>query len=199
MTPHKNVYEAWAAVMADVQAIGKNSINQSQNFSFRGVDDVMNAVGPAMREHGVMTIPHDPVVEHSDAGRSRSGNTMHRVTVVGRWSVASVTGDAFEMSAPGEALDAQDKATAKAMSVAFRTALLQALCIPTNEPDPDLGPEIGEKDAANLVLTSCGGDVEVAREEVQAAGLSWHDARGLVRLAGQINSRAVRTNTQEEK
>jgi hypothetical protein len=30
-----------------------------------------------------------------------------------------------------------DKAAPKAMSVAFRTALLQALALPTDEPDPD--------------------------------------------------------------
>jgi hypothetical protein len=34
-------------------------------------------------------------------------------------------------------MDSGDKATAKAMSVAMRTALLQALCLPTDEPDPD--------------------------------------------------------------
>jgi hypothetical protein len=34
-------------------------------------------------------------------------------------------------------MDSGDKATAKAMSVAYRTALLQVLCLPTDEPDPD--------------------------------------------------------------
>ena len=34
-------------------------------------------------------------------------------------------------------MDAGDKATAKAMSVAFRTALLQSLCLPTDDIDPD--------------------------------------------------------------
>ncbi len=34
-------------------------------------------------------------------------------------------------------MDGGDKATAKAMSVAFRIALLQALALPTSEPDPD--------------------------------------------------------------
>jgi hypothetical protein len=38
---------------------------------------------------------------------------------------------------PGEAFDSGDKSTAKAMSVAYRTALLQALTLPTDEPDPD--------------------------------------------------------------
>ena len=36
-----------------------------------------------------------------------------------------------------EAMDSGDKATAKAHSVALRTALLQTLMLPTNEPDPD--------------------------------------------------------------
>src|SRR5690606_34079164 len=36
----------------------------------------------------------------------------------------------------GEAMDSGDKATSKAMSVAFRTALIQALALPTDEPDP---------------------------------------------------------------
>jgi hypothetical protein len=34
-------------------------------------------------------------------------------------------------------MDAGDKATAKAMSVAFRTALLQSLSLPTDDVDPD--------------------------------------------------------------
>jgi hypothetical protein len=37
----------------------------------------------------------------------------------------------------GEGSDSLDKATSKAMSVAYRTALLQALCLPTSDPDPD--------------------------------------------------------------
>ena len=36
-----------------------------------------------------------------------------------------------------EAWDSGDKAAPKAMSVAFRTALLQALALPTDDPDPD--------------------------------------------------------------
>jgi hypothetical protein len=36
-----------------------------------------------------------------------------------------------------ESMDSGDKATAKAMSVAFRTALLQTLCLPTDDIDPD--------------------------------------------------------------
>jgi hypothetical protein len=46
-------------------------------------------------------------------------------------------GSHLETTVAGEAQDYGDKATPKAMSVAFRTALLQALALPTDEPDPD--------------------------------------------------------------
>jgi hypothetical protein len=46
-------------------------------------------------------------------------------------------GDHIECTTPGEGFDFGDKATSKAMSVACRTALLQTLCLPTDEPDPD--------------------------------------------------------------
>ena len=38
---------------------------------------------------------------------------------------------------PGESMDFGDKGAPKAMSVAYRIALLQTLCIPTDDPDPD--------------------------------------------------------------
>jgi hypothetical protein len=43
----------------------------------------------------------------------------------------------IEMEVCAEAIDSGDKSTAKAMSVAYRTALLQALTLPTDEKDPD--------------------------------------------------------------
>jgi hypothetical protein len=53
------------------------------------------------------------------------------------YTFIGANGDSIKATVVGEAMDAGDKATAKAMSVAFRTALLQALSLPTDEPDPD--------------------------------------------------------------
>jgi hypothetical protein len=58
-----------------------------------------------------------------------------RVTV--RYRFVGPGGDALETVVAAEAMDAGDKATSKAMSVAFRTALLQALALPTDDKDPD--------------------------------------------------------------
>jgi hypothetical protein len=62
---------------------------------------------------------------------------MGHVKVKVTYTFIGQAGDAISATVVGEAMDAGDKATAKAMSVAFRTALLQALCLPTDEPDPD--------------------------------------------------------------
>jgi hypothetical protein len=134
----QNVYSAWNSVMQQVQQVGKTGYNQSQGFSFRGVDAVVNAVGPALREHGVIVIP-DEIVENTateyTTGKydTRMVNRLVRI----RWKVVGPEGDLFTGESVGEAADAGDKAMSKAQSVAYRVFLLQALCIPTGDPDPD--------------------------------------------------------------
>lgn len=130
------IHEALAAVMADVGAVSKDSRNQSQGFNFRGIDAVVNAVGPVLRKHGVITLP---VVEdsHYDTIPTKNGGTMRQCTLTVRWRFVGPAGDQLEAVVIAEAMDSGDKATSKAHSVAYRTVLLQVLCIPTDEPDPD--------------------------------------------------------------
>jgi hypothetical protein len=131
------VNEALAAVMADVQAVAKTDRNTHQQFSFRGIDAVLNAVGPVLRRHGVVVVPD--VVSHTfetvEVGAKRS--LMGHVILHVRYVFVGPEGDQLACSVVGEAMDSGDKAVPKAMSVAFRTALLQALALPTDEPDPD--------------------------------------------------------------
>ncbi|QBP29843.1 ERF family ssDNA binding protein [Mycobacterium phage Halena] len=130
------VYEAWNRVMRDVQFISKNSRNQQQGFNFRGIDAVMNAVGPVLREHGVIVVP---MVEHHEVERyeSKSKALMANRVVRMSFEVFGPAGDSFVGSVYGEAADSGDKAMTKAESVALRTFLLQSLMLPTDEPDPD--------------------------------------------------------------
>lgn len=130
------VHEALAAVMADVQAVAKKDRNEHQKFSFRGIDAVVNAVGPALRKHGVVVVPSvDEVTYETVATTTGKPSTACRVLV----TYTFWKGDSsLSCRVAAEAWDAGDKATPKAMSVAFRTALLQALALPTDEPDPDV-------------------------------------------------------------
>lgn len=133
------VVDAVTAVMGDVQAIGKNQrvTEGPARFNFRGVDDVVQAVGPALRQHGVVFAPVRVVSVEHERYQTRSGAPMDGVTVVVEYAFTGPAGDTLPVAAAGQAADSGDKAIPKAMSVAYRTALLEALCIPTGEPDPD--------------------------------------------------------------
>ena len=136
MTEKLTVFEAWSKVMEDVQAIGKAQRNQQQGYAFRGIDAVMNAVGPSLRKHGVIVVPEGATASYRDVLTS-NGKPSREVTVMVGYRVYGQAGDSFPMQAPGESMDVGDKGTPKAMSVAYRTVLLQSLTIPTDEPDPD--------------------------------------------------------------
>lgn len=137
------VYEAWSHVMADVQKVGKTGHNKQQDYNFRGIDAVVNAAGPALREHGVIVMPSllDVIYRDVEVGKNRT--LMRETTVRVRYTIIGPGGDPLVVPddpyfgvVPGESMDSGDKGTAKAMSVAYRIFLLQALTIPTSDPDP---------------------------------------------------------------
>lgn len=126
-----------AHVMGDVLAVGKHETNTTQHFNFRGIDAVLNAVGPALRRHRVVVLP---TVLRSDVTSVEVGSKhtrMAHVTLRVRYRFYAEDGSSVDAVVPAEAFDAGDKAVSKAMSVAYRTCLIQALSLPTTEPDPD--------------------------------------------------------------
>jgi hypothetical protein len=134
----KNVAQAMAAVMAEVRAVGKNQKHDAPGakFMFRGIDAVVDAVGPVLRNHGVIVVPQLVDVQRRDV-RTSNDKPARETTVTVKYVFTGPDGSTLEAIVPGEAMDSGDKGTAKAMSVAFRIALLQALCLPTHDTDPD--------------------------------------------------------------
>jgi transglutaminase-like putative cysteine protease len=122
--------------MEDVRAVRKGDRNTQQNYQFRGIDAVMNAVGPALRSHGVVVVPMLEEVHYRDVQTS-TGKASRECTVTVRYRFHGPAGDFIDCVTPGESMDFGDKGAPKAMSVAYRIALLQALCLPTDDQDPD--------------------------------------------------------------
>ena len=136
MTEKMNVHEAINAVMRDVTYLEKGDKNTHQGFNFRGIDAVMNRVGPAMRKHNLIATPY--LVDKPTFGTKKTKSGEAKTVDI----VVDVIFEGPDLSqkvvrVPAESFDSGDKATAKAMSVALRTAYLQTLCLPTDEPDPD--------------------------------------------------------------
>jgi hypothetical protein len=131
------IMQRMLAVMQDVGAVRKGEKNAAQGFNFRGIDSVVNAVAPALKKNGVLVVPALQSVEYAQVEVGKNRTPMLQCRVIVQYVFAAEDGTTLAASVAAEALDSGDKATAKAMSVAFRTALLQALCLPTDEPDPD--------------------------------------------------------------
>lgn len=132
-----NIHTRLSSVMEEVGAVGKTDRNAQQGFNFRGVDAVVKAVAPALRRHGITVMP--TVLDKTrEVGATRNGGVMETVYLTVQYTLYGPEGDSVSAIVAAQANDTADKATAKAMSVAYRTFWLQALCIPTDEPDPDL-------------------------------------------------------------
>lgn len=132
-----DIYSSMACIMADIDAVGKNQKNQQQGFKFRGIDDIYNAVHPILAKHGVFTVPTVLSERSEERTTTRGGNLIYRILTM-KYTFFASDGSSVDSVVIGEGMDSGDKAANKAMSVAHKYALLQALCIPTEEMvDPD--------------------------------------------------------------
>lgn len=135
----KTIYQALNAVMTDIRGVGKNEENKAPGagYKFRGIDAVTNAVGPALREHGVIIAPKVLDSKYGTVTVGHKQTQMGHARLLIEFTWYGPAGDSLVTVAAGEAFDSGDKATAKAHSVAFRTAMIQTLCLPTDEKDPN--------------------------------------------------------------
>ena len=131
------IYTALTNVMKDIGAIGKTSKNTQQGFMFRGIDAVMNAINPALIKNGIFIVPE--ILEQTREERqTKSGNNLIYSVCKIKYTFYAQDGSSVEAVVIGEGMDSGDKATNKAMSIAFKYACFQVFCIPTEEMvDPD--------------------------------------------------------------
>ena len=75
----KNIYETITAVMEEIGAIGKNSKNNQQNFMYRGIDAVMNALSPAFVKHRLFVIPEVLEQKREERQTNKGGNLIYSI------------------------------------------------------------------------------------------------------------------------
>lgn len=133
------IYKAISAVMADIGAVKKEKEVKSNSggYKFRGIDDVMNALHPAMVKHKVFIVP-EIVNQEREKRTTKTGTEMTVSICKIRYTFFCEDGSFIEATVIGEGMDNTDKATNKAMAIAFKYACFQVFCIPTEEMiDPD--------------------------------------------------------------
>lgn len=140
----KKVYAAISAVAREMATTGisKDRRNQQQGFNFRGIDQVYNALAPALVNHGLLILPR--ITERTVTERiNQKGTVLFYVVVKAEFDfVSTEDGSIHTVVTYGEAMDSGDKATNKAMSIAYKYAAFQAFCIPTEETAVDADAEV---------------------------------------------------------
>lgn len=139
------VYEKIAAVQGALarHGIGKDRRNDQQNYAFRGIDDVYNALAPLLAEHQLCVLPRMLTREVTERRSVKTYNGQSKETVLFYVIVeaefdfvAAEDGSIHTVRTFGEAMDSGDKATNKAMSAAYKYAAFMTFAIPT-EGDND--------------------------------------------------------------
>lgn len=139
MSATKNIYTAISDIMSEIGHISKDKRNQQQGFMFRGIDQVMNTLKPLLAKHGVFIVPEVVDAKREERTTARGGNLIYSVLTVKHHFIAA-DGSEVMSTTIGEGMDSADKASNKAMAIAFKYACFQVFCIPTEElaaDDPD--------------------------------------------------------------
>lgn len=126
------VYAAINAVTAELaqNGIAKTHTNAVDNYKYRSIDDVLDRLAPLLAKYRLCISPRvlerEAAERHDEADRS----LFHTVLRVAFELTSVDDGSKQIVEAFGEALDPSDKATAKAMSAAYKSAMVQTFCNP---------------------------------------------------------------------
>lgn len=119
----------------EIGYIPKGQENTFHKYQFRGIDDVLNVVGPALLRQGVLAIPeykdhHFDVINFTKKNGSSVSMVMSRIRLDLHF-IAEEDGSRVTATAFGEGRDeSDDKATAKAQTAAYKTAVFFGLMLP---------------------------------------------------------------------
>lgn len=151
-TDAPKIYSLMGEAMRRISAVGKDSVNKTQGFKYRGIDAVMNALYPVMSDLGLFIVPE--VLEQTREERTttksvwdndQKKNVEKKSTLLYsllkiRYTMYAKDGSNVSAVVIGEGMDSGDKASNKAMAVGLKYACFQMFMIPTEEmanDDPD--------------------------------------------------------------
>lgn len=196
-----SIHQRMAAIARQIasEGIGKTRQNQQQRYNFRGIDDAMNSFAKVLAEHHVFVVPK--FTDRNVTERhSKNGGLLLYVDLQAEFTFTADTGESVTVGPfYGEAMDSADKATNKAMAVAFKYCLFQTFCVPL-EPvvggDPDMTTaEVGPDPAADwfekIEDAANEDELKTIGEEIKGTTLN-NDALRRVREAFSARMRGFR-------
>jgi len=148
--------------------VAKTGKNASQGFNFRGIDAVVNALSNGMRNSRVIVYPTVLDYQYEQIAVGQNKALVGHVRLEVRYTFTDGI-DSISAVVSGEAMDSGDKATNKALSIAYKYMAFQLFAIPIDE-DPDKTTHELMPKAKAKVETLNDDDVSIIKELVDKAG-----------------------------
>lgn len=135
--PAAHVYEALSRVMRDLPGIGRTEESE-QGYQYRGIEQITKHAQGLLARHRVVFVPEVLHRHTKDLQINNRPWTEEQLTVVYRVYGPGGAEDCLTVGPlHGLGRDNSDKGTNKAMTQAFKYALLQVLCIGDHKDDAD--------------------------------------------------------------
>jgi hypothetical protein len=133
------VYKAIHRITAEFAKLGipKLHTNVPDQYQYRSIDDLLCRLAPLLARHRLCVLPR--VLKHRMQDRAGPQDSLLvSVRLLAAFDLVSARdGSSHTVQCWGEALDGGDKGTAKAMSSAYKYAMLELFCVPVTIDDPD--------------------------------------------------------------
>lgn len=143
------VYRAILAVSRAVARaeLSKRRADDGEGYSYWAVDDIREALAPILVRHRLCVLPR-VLQHHVSSELDATGMRLARAEVRMCYTVLSaLDGSGHDIEAIGEALDATDKASSKAVAAAFKNAFVQLFGIV--EGERRAAPETSRRPVSN--------------------------------------------------
>lgn len=196
------VYRKVLDLMRMVTTIGKDQETKGDGprFKFRGIDTVMNEVGAAMRDVGLIMRPQilDKTYTNHTGRKANGGEVVYTTcSLTVRYIFTDPDdGTTYTMEMVGEGRDNTDKATSKAASMALKYGLLEGLMVAVDDmedSDRDAPEVTREQQAPAAPQKSAAEDAADALRAIRGVGRWPADQRKgrLDGIATQIQQRGL--------
>ena len=171
--------------------------------NYRGIEAAMNGMCLVLIKCGISVTPTYSDLTITERAKAE-GKATRFVTIKGSFTFAAADGSSVVCVTYGEAMDSGDKATTKAQSVAFRTALFQQFVVPTMAMDPE---EDGD-DEGEILNVECRERVEGAQTEDELRAVSKEyvplfnkarDREGYAEFVKLVQKRGAEIKAQKSK
>lgn len=127
-----NIREAVCKIISELEPIQKNGVNEQKNYPFMKIDDLMNVLHGLFAKYHIFPIP-EVISYETKESLNTNGLIQYTTRMTVKYHFTSQDGSEIVTTTCGEGTNLYDKSMNKAMTAAFKYALMQLFMIHTSD------------------------------------------------------------------